>query len=152
MKGIVFSVLLLVLPGTSSAEDGERHCVAWAQQIVGGTGGACSDLCPQARKFDGYDYRKGLREAFASIGGLDRYLAYLGRSSIMGAGAEAHACSVQALLVHWGDKRFSQALAKQPGNVKEEALGLLDYTALTEFPSRFPKTYRLGAHQEVSRP
>lgn len=142
-----FAVVATLLLASAASHAGDSQCSAWAQRIVGGATDACSDLCPQARQIDRYDYRAGLQAAFASRTGLEQFLAYLGRSSIIGAGAEAHACSVRALLEHWGDERFAASLDKQSIQAKEQAIGLLDYTAIEDFQSSFPKTYRLASHE-----
>jgi len=114
MERFAVATLLFFAWGAASADDGDRQCDAWAQAIVKGSADACSDLCPQAKQFDHYDYRAGLQAAFASEPGLQHFLKYVARSTVMGSGAEAHACSVRALLVHWGDQRFSTSLASQP--------------------------------------
>jgi hypothetical protein len=147
MKRFAITLALVLVSGAVAADDGDEQCSSWAQEIVHGSTDACSDLCPQAKRFDRYDYRAGLKAAFASQQGLQKFLAYLGRSSIIGAGAEAHACSVHALLVRWGDRRFASALVKQPAEAKEQAIGLLDYSAVVNFQSRFPKTYQLASHE-----
>jgi hypothetical protein len=147
MKALGVTTILLLASGATRADPGDEQCVAWAQQIAKGEAGACADLCPQAKEFDHYDYRPGLQAALESRQGLDGFLAYLDRSTIIGAGAEAHACSVQALLLHWGDRQFAAALAKQSVQAREQAIGLLDYTAVANFQARFPRTYKLAAHE-----
>ena len=147
MKRLSVAVVLVLASGVASAGTDDIQCTSWVQEILEGSADACSDLCPQAEQFDHYDYRAGLEAAFASRQGLEHFLAYLGRSSIMGAGGEAHACSVQALLVHWGDRRFATALARQSTKAREQAIGLLDYAATKNFQSRFPKTYQLASHE-----
>ena len=147
MKRFAVTLTLILVSGIVSAGEGHEQCSSLAQEIVNGSIDACSDLCPQAKKFDRYDYQAGLKAAFSSQQGLKKFLAYLGRSSIIGAGAEAHACSVHALLVHWGDRRFAATLAKESVEAKEQAIGLLDYSAVANFQSRFPKTYQLASHE-----
>lgn len=149
MSRFVAATMLWFAWSAAKADDGDRPCIAWAQEIVQGAADACSELCPQAQQFDQYDYRAGLQAAFASEPGLQRFLSYVGRSTVMGSGAEAHACSVRALLVHWGDQRFAASLTSQPAPVKEQAIGLLDYTAIADFQSRFPQTYQLGSHEQT---
>ncbi len=129
-----------------AADDGDRRCSTWAKDIVRGDTEACSDLCPQAKQFDAYDYRTGLETAFQSRTALGDFLAYLDRSSILGSGAEAQACTVRALLVHWGDEAFAASLAAQTAKAKNQAIGLLDHTAIDAFATRFPKTYALAPH------
>lgn len=136
-------VLALVAP-PSWAGSADNACQRWAQRIVAGDRQACAELCPQATRFDHYNYRKGLSAAFKGRKGLDAFLAYLDRASIVGAGAEAHACSVRALLEHWGDTDFANSLGRQSTQAKEQAVGLIDYTALADFETRFPKTYALA--------
>ncbi|MBO9768781.1 MULTISPECIES: hypothetical protein [Xanthomonas] len=142
MKSNFVLVVLVLLAGAASAAEPQSTCSKWALQIAGGDAEACSDLCPQAAAFDHYNYRQGLSAAFGSEKGLTRFLGYLQRSSIIGAGAEAHACSVSALLEHWGDQAFARHLSTQSPTVREKAIGLIDYTALPNFKARYPKTYR----------
>lgn len=147
MKTIVAAVLVGLLPSTVSAGDHDTSCVAWVQKIVDGDADACADLCPQAAEFDHYDYRNGLAAAYRSEKDLSAFLSYLDRSSIIGSGAEAHACSVRALLERWGDNTFARALSRQSAHVKDQAIGLLDYTGIPNFRQRYPKTYLLAAHE-----
>ncbi|MBZ4187211.1 hypothetical protein K7B09_12855 [Thermomonas sp. RSS23] len=147
MKSSFAVVVLVVFAGAASAAEPQSTCSKWARQIAAGDTEACSDLCPQAAEFDHYNYRQGLSAAFRSEKGLGHFLGYLKRSSIIGAGAEAHACSVSALLEHWGDGVFARQLSMQPPKVREQAIGLIDYTALPNFKARYPKTYRLAAHE-----
>lgn len=146
MTRVFLAVALLSLGGVARADGQGATCAHWARQIAAGDKEACSDLCPQAAQFDHYDYRHGLSDAFRSSRGLDAFLAYLERSSIMGAGGEAHACAVSALLERWGDDAFADALLRQPTRVREQAVGLIDYAGLAHFKARYPRTYRLAAH------
>jgi len=141
---VVFAGLL---PFSASAGGPDATCATWAQEIVEGDADACSDLCPQASRFDQYDYRNGLAAAFGSTQGLDRFLNYLDRSTIIGAGAEGHACAVRALLEHWGDNMFARSLSHQGPHAKDQAIGLLDYTAIPDFQKRYPRTYMLAEHE-----
>lgn len=147
MKNSVQVVVLVLLAGTASAAEPQSTCSTWARQIAAGDSEACSDLCPQAAAFDHFNYRESLSAAFGSEKGLTRFLGYLERSSIIGAGAEAHACAVSALLEHWGDRVFARNLSMQSPKVRDQAIGLIDYTALPRFKARYPKTYRLAAHE-----
>jgi hypothetical protein len=144
---ILAGVPLLLTSSPAMADGGMNECVRWAQQIVAGQADACDELCPQAKQFDKYDYRAGLASAFRSQSGLSEYFAYVGRASIVGAAAEAHACAVHALILHWGDDVFARLLARESDQAKTQAVSLLDYTALAEFEARFPKTYALAAHE-----
>ena len=141
------AVLLLSASLPAFADGGRNECVRWANDIVNGAADGCDELCPQASKFDHYDYRAGLTAAFESRDGLSAYFAYPGRASIIGSAAEAHACSVHALILHWGDDVFASLLSTQPTQAKDQAVSLLDYTALEEFETRFPKTYALAEHE-----
>lgn len=147
MNRLMAAMALFLVCTSAHATDEEMRCIAWTKEILSGLPDACSDLCPQAKQFDRYDYQAGLRAAFASGQGLGNFLAYLDHSSIMGAGAEAHACAILALMVHWGDQRFSASLGKQTTKAKEQALGLLDYTGVKDFQSRLPITYGLARHE-----
>lgn len=139
--------VLALMPLAGQASEEVDRCSAWAQQIVSGPEEACDDLCPQALQFDRYDYRHGYAEALRSPEGLGAFLAYLDRSSIMGSGAELHACAVRSLLEHWGDGTFSAALVRQTCKVREQAIGLIDYTGFPEFQQRYPLTYGLAEHE-----
>lgn len=147
MKRLAALMALALAHGSASADDADKQCASWVKEILSGSADACSDLCPQAKQFDHYDYVAGLKASFASEQGLENFLAYLDRSSIIGAGAEPHACSVLALLLHWGDQRFSASLAKQSDMARKQAICLLDYTGIDSFQSKFPKTYRLAPHE-----
>ena len=139
-------VLLLPVSLPALADGSGSSCARWARDIVRGEAESCDELCPQARKFDHYDYRAGLASAFESKRGLGRFLAYVGRSSIIGSAAEAHACAVHALILHWGDEAFSRSLSRQSREAREQAVGLLDYSALDAFEARYPRTYALASH------
>jgi len=147
MKTIIAALALLSLNGVVRADGTGVTCSTWAKQIVAGDKEACSDLCPQAAEFDHYNYRQGLSAAFRSEHGLVEFLAYLERSSIIGSGAEAHACAVSALLQRWGDNVFAKQLSTQPVKVREQAIGLIDYSGLERFRARYPRTYQLAAHE-----
>jgi hypothetical protein len=139
--------LFLLASFPAFADGGQNSCVRLANDIVEGTADGCDELCPQALQFDNYDYRAGLTAAFESRSGLSAYFEYLDRSSIIGSAAEAHACSVHALILHWGDDVFSSLLSRQSEQSKNQAVSLLDYTALQDFEKRFPKTYALAEHE-----
>ena len=147
MKTVIAAFVLICFSGIVRADGTGVTCSTWAKQIVAGDKEACSDLCPQAAQFDRFNYRPALSAAFQSKQGLAAFLGYLDKSSIMGAGAEAHACAVRALLEHWGDKVFARQLLSQPVKVREQAIGLIDYTGIQHFEARYPKTYRLAAHE-----
>src|SRR5579871_6633648 len=85
---------LSILPCGATTPD--EDCINWAHRMLDDRTDACSDLCPQAQHFDKYDYRSGLRGALASRAGLNDFLTYTGRSSIIGAGADAQACGLVA--------------------------------------------------------
>lgn len=61
----------------------------------------------------------------------------------MGAGSEELACHLYALLLQWGDAQFAASLARSGMKATTRVVGLLDYTAVTDFKQRFPKTYGL---------
>jgi hypothetical protein len=148
MKSRICILLLCASPLVQAALPEERDCAAWTRNILENKGDYCDDLCPQASRFDGYDYAGGLREAFRSREGLSRLFVYTERSSIIGAGGDAQACTLHALLLHWGDTRFAKALAVQPADVRADVMGLLDYAAVPRFSKRFPKTYALASHDD----
>jgi hypothetical protein len=143
-------VLALLLAGAlsqTSAASLDASCNEWTDQILAGHGEACSDLCPQAQQFDNYDYVLGLKAALASHGGLTKFLAYTGRSSIIGAGADAQACTLVTVLNRWGDAAFASEIARQPAKSRTRIVGLLDYASPEHFAERFPKTYASAAHE-----
>lgn len=144
---VIITVVLALSPAIAWPASSGSSCRAWTQEIIAGEADACSDLCPQAKTFDHYDYRQGITAAFQTKNGLASFLGYLDRSTIMGAGAEAHACSVRSLLEHWGDKAFAQILRRQTAGLRQQAIGLIDYTALLKFKQRFPETYLLASHE-----
>jgi hypothetical protein len=146
MKSQVCILLLCASPLVQAALPEERDCMAWTRNMLENKGDSCDDLCPQALHFDSYDYAGGLRDAFHSRDGLSRLLVYTERSSIIGAGGDAQACTLHSLLLHWGDARFAKALSAQPEDVRADVIGLLDYAAVPRFAKRFPKTYALANH------
>ncbi|MEA9579495.1 hypothetical protein VC218_11415 [Xanthomonas nasturtii] len=146
MKAII-AIILALSPVIARSASDVHSCRAWTQEIIAGKADACADLCPQAKTFDHYDYRQGVTAAFQTKRGLASFLAYLDRSTIIGAGAETHACSVRALLEHWGDKAFSQTLRRQTKRSQEQAISLIDYAELPRFQQRFPQTYLLASHE-----
>lgn len=146
MKGII-AIVLALSPAVAQAASSSSSCRAWTQEIIAEKADACADLCPQAKTFDHYDYRQGITAAFQTKRGLANFLGYLDRSTIMGAGAEAHACSLRSLLEHWGDKAFSQTLTGQTARSRQQAIGLIEYTELPKFRQRFPETYQLAGHE-----
>ena len=66
----------------------------------------------------------------------------------MGAGAEAQSCNLHVLLVHWGDDQFAKVTGKYDLKTRERVIGLLDYSAVVNFKTRFPRTYSLATHNE----
>ncbi len=148
MKTPMLALLLLCAPLAHAGIPGEAECRTWTRQMIDPREDACDDLCPQAEKFDGYDYRKGLAEAFRTRAGLSRFFAYTGRSSIMGAGGDAQACTLHALLMHWGDARYAAVLSKQAPDVRARVVGLLDYAGIQRFEPRYPKTHALAVHED----
>jgi hypothetical protein len=148
MKFVVATILIALAPMASAATDPDADCLAWTNRMLQPTSDACDDLCPQALHFDKFDYRAGLKAAFATRRGLSAIIAYTGRSSIIGAGADAQACSLQALLAHWGDATFSAAAGKYDLKTRERLIGLLDYAAVPDFQARFPRSYALASHVE----
>jgi len=125
----------------------DADCIEWTKQILAGRDDACSDLCPQAQKSDNYDYASGLKAALASQSGLTSFLTYTGRSSIIGAGADAQACTLVAALNKWGDDVFASEIARQPAKSGIHIVSLLDYASPERFAERFPKTYASVAHE-----
>ena len=143
--------ILIMFTGASAAnaaDTRDQECKDWTQEIIRNPATACSDLCPQALRFDKYDYVKGLSTALSSHAGLSNFLSYTGRSSIIGAGADAQACNVYALLLRWGDDTFAQVTSEKPPSSRVRVVGLLDYAAVSEFQARFPHTYALAKHVE----
>jgi len=148
VKILIASVLLSTSISAHAVESYEKTCKVWTQKIVQGNKEACSDLCPQELQFDKYSYAKGLKAAFSSQQGLTDFIAYTGRSSIIGAGADTQACNLQTLLVHWGDAKFSKATNKFGPKTRDIVIDLLDYSAVSNFKARFPRTYDLAKHAE----
>jgi hypothetical protein len=143
----LFALLTLSAPLVHAQSPEDAQCTAWAGEILDEGADACEELCAQARDADGYDYRKGLSEAYRSRAGLSRLFEYTARSSIIGAAGDAQACTLYALLLHWGDARYAQTLAKHSKDVRGDVVGLLDYAGIRRFERRFPKTYALSDHE-----
>lgn len=148
METPILALLLLSAPLAHAGVPGEAECRTWTRQMIDHGNDACDDLCPQAMEFDNYDYRKGLAEAFRTRAGLSRFFEYTGRSSIIGAGGDAQACTLHALLMHWGDARYAGALSKHSPDVRARVISLLDYAGIQRFEPRYPKTYALAVHED----
>lgn len=148
MKTLMLALLLLGVPLAHAANPGDETCRKWTLEMLDSRSDACDDLCPQAMEFDDYDYREGLSEAFRSRAGLSRFFAYTGRSSIMGAGGDAQACTLHALLMHWGDARYAVVLSKHSPDVRGRVISLLDYAGIHRFEPRYPKTHALAVHED----
>ena len=144
---LLLALLLASVFTLAPAAAPDASCIEWTNRILAGSDDACSDLCPQAHQFDNYDYVSGLKAAFASHSGLTNFLAYAGRSSIIGAGADAQACTLVAVLNHWGDHAFASEIARQPAKSRDHIVGLIDYAGPEHFAERFPKTYASAAHE-----
>ncbi len=127
----------------------DKECRAWTEQTRKNQG--CDAACPQSQALgiDKYDYVKGLNAAFAQRTGLSSFIAYTGRSTIMGAAADVQACNIYSLLMHWGDLQFSQTLARFRQTTRDSVMGLLDYAEIENFEKRFPHTYALAKHVDV---
>lgn len=138
-------LFLAILPCSATTPDHE--CINWAHRMLDDRTDACSDLCPQAQRFDKYDYRSGLHGALTSRTGLSDFLRYTGRSSVIGAGADAQGCGLVAVLNTWGDREFASAVEAQSKNAKEHIGRLLDYAGVDQFQERFPRTYALATHR-----
>ncbi len=84
------AILLAVIaaPAASAGVDLDANCQNWSRAMLRRESDVCGDLCPQALRFDKYDYRAGLKAAYASRTGLSSLIAYTGRSTIIGAGGD----------------------------------------------------------------
>ena len=146
MKALLLA-LLLCAPLAHGASPEDEGCMRWTRAMLESRDDACEDMCPQAMEFDDYDYREGLSEAFRTPSGLSQLFAYTGRPSIIGAGGDAQACTLHALLLHWGDARYARMLSKHSPDIRERVVGLLDYAGIQHFEPRYPKTYALAIHE-----
>jgi hypothetical protein len=142
------SLIALLLPTFVLANPADQECQDWTRQAVESPTVGCEGACSQARRFDKYDYHAGLVASQKTRTGLERFLHYTGRSTIVGAGADEQACHLYSLLVQWGDAAFAETLLKAGPRAKERVIGLLDYAAVSGFKQRFPKTYGLVLQHE----
>lgn len=137
--------LLALLPAAVFAGSRDIECQNWTQQAIERPSVGCEAACPQARRFDKYDYHAGLVAAHKSRAGLDRFVRYTARSTIVGAGAEEQACHLYALILEWGDEPFAESVSRAGRKARVAVVDLLDYAAVTDFNKRFPRTYGLVA-------
>jgi hypothetical protein len=66
IKRLVVAALLVAAPAIALANASDKECVDWTKRLLANPASECSDLCPQAMRFDHFDYRAGLEAAFAS--------------------------------------------------------------------------------------
>ena len=146
---IAFTFCTLLLPILGFADSRDKECQEWTRQAVENPAVGCEAACSQAKHFDRYGYHAGLVAAQKDLAGLEKFVRYTARSSIIGAGSEEQACHLYALLVQWGDQPFAKVVSDAGTKAKERVVGLLDYAAVTDSAKRFPKTYSLAVtHSE----
>jgi hypothetical protein len=97
------------------------------------------------RKVSAAEYKSVLR---AAAKGKSSQLALIFSSARYqdGAGAESYASTLFWLLHQVGDASFAEQLAKQPKNIRDRVIGLLDFAADYDYSTNFPKTFRVGKH------
>ena len=103
-------------------------------------------------KLDEVEYRKLLRGAVAcdsaALAGIFHYTA---NGHLMGEGADTNCEILHLLLVHWGDSRFADVLAREPARVRKMVLTEIGYD--WPYPGwierEYPKTYRLAPHEKI---
>lgn len=145
---ITFTFCALLFPILGFADSRDRECQEWTRQAVEKPAVGCEAACSQAKRFDHYGYHAGLVAAQKDLAGLEKFVRYTARSTIIGAGSDEQACHLYALLLQWGDQPFAKVVSDAGPKAKERVVGLLDYAAVADFNRRFPKTYRLVATHE----
>jgi hypothetical protein len=63
-----------------------------------------------------------------------------------GAAADSHCAALHLLLKQLGDKGFSDALRKEPGDLRNRVMQAIDYDIGRPWGKSFPLTYSLGSH------
>ena len=148
MKHHALGFVVVLFPLVTSIYSADTDSQDWTKQAVENPAVGCEGACTQAKRFDKYDYHSGLIAAQKSRADLEKFFRYTARSTIMGAGSEELACHLYALLLQWGDRQFAESLVKSGPKATSRVVGLLDYTAVTDFKRRFPKTYGLVSQHE----
>ncbi|WP_374476280.1 hypothetical protein [Zoogloea sp.] len=148
MMRLALGFVAVLFPLLASACAADKECQDWTKLAVENPAVGCEGACTQAKRFDKYDYHAGLIAAQKSRTGLEKFFRYTARSTIMGAGSDELACHMYALLLQWGDAQFANTLTKSGAKATTRVVGLLDYTAVTDFKRRFPRTYGLVSQHE----
>lgn len=131
-----------------AADPRDKECQDWTKQAIENPALGCEGACSQAMTFDKYDYHSGLVAAQVNTTGLEGLFRYVGKSTILGAGSDEMACHLLSLLVKWGDDAFARSLLAAGRKSKVRVVGLLDYAAVPDFKTRFPKIYGLVPEHE----
>lgn len=121
----------------------DAECQNWTRQAIEHPWVGCETVCLQAKRFDKYNYHAGLLAAHKNRAGLDGFVRYTARSTIIGAGAEEQACHLYSLLLKWGDEPFAESVSRAGRKARVAVVDLLDYAVVTDFSKRFPRTYGL---------
>jgi hypothetical protein len=145
---ITLAFCAFMVPILGFADSRDKECQEWTRQAVENPAVGCEAACPQAKRFDRYSYHAGLVAAQKDLAGLGRFVRYTARSTIIGAGSDEQACHLYSLLLQWGDSPFAKVVSDAGSKAKERVVGLLDYAAVTDFNTRFPKTFGLVAKHE----
>jgi len=103
----------------------------------------------------GIDYKRALAEASAgnaaALGEIFKATPYMD-----GGGATFNSSRLKELLDLFGDRRFSQILARQSKKIREAVTGALDFYFDVNgqhgnWSREYPRTFRLGSHRSVER-
>lgn len=95
----------------------------------------------------GVDYKPTLDKALDKDPGALHALFVLTSSGVLkGRGADSHAAMLWTLLTQWGDRRFSQLLARETARTRQQVILFLDYAAPSAYSKTYPFTYRAGPH------
>jgi hypothetical protein len=143
---VVVVAILVFVTGAGAAEEDPLERLQYILRHMDGRG----DVIYQGN-LDGFDYRSHLRRAIAkNPGALAALFDYTENGQLIGVGAEQH-CEVLYNLLHlWGDGSFARVLRERSQHVRQRVVRWIDSQFLYPGwpPHQFPKTYRLGPHDQ----
>jgi len=112
------------------------------------------DVYTQARRYDGFNYRKTLAKAAnGDSHALSQLFVYTHTSSLMGEGANTHIEVLGELLEQWGDKAYAEVLIHETPVIRQAvAEDLNEFQGHSGRPEkRFPLTYSICNPQKAAK-
>ena len=119
---IAFTFCTLLLPILGFADSRDKECQEWTRQAVENPAVGCEAACSQAKHFDRYGYHAGLIAAQKDLAGLEKFVRYTARSSIIGAGSEEQACHLYACSFNGVISRLQKSYQMPAPRQKSESL------------------------------